>query len=204
MKAEFRDSLIRKIGGAGFNKLRKTTVGIAGAGGLGSNCAANLIRVGFNRLKIYDFDVVEPSNLDRQFYFSDQVGMHKVHALKQNLLRIHPDLEIHAEVRRIEKDCVAELFEDCSVVAECFDQAEYKSMLLTELLPHGDKLIVSVSGLGGYGSSDDIRVQVIRKNLIIIGDLHSDVADRPALSPRVSIAAAKQADVILEHVLRKD
>ncbi len=198
----FKESLIGKLGILNFNALGKARIGIAGAGGLGSNCAACLVRSGFRQLKIVDFDVVEPSNLDRQFYFADQVGMPKVEALRDNLLRINPDLDLDIRIVKIEKEMAAHLFFDCDVVAECLDHAEYKSMLVAELLPH-IKFIVTVSGLGGYGESDELRVHRVKENLVLIGDLHSDVATSPAISPRVCIAAAKQADVILERILRR-
>ena len=53
-------------------------VGIAGAGGLGSNCAAHLVRAGMKKLVIADFDVVNESNLNRQFFFRNQLGQKKV------------------------------------------------------------------------------------------------------------------------------
>lgn len=202
MTTTFCEHLIRKIGENNINKLRDTKVGIAGAGGLGSNCAANLVRVGFNKLKIIDFDVVEMSNLDRQFYFADQIGMSKVHALRQNLLRINPVAEIEIEIRKIDKSLVQTLFADCRIVAECLDSAESKSMLVCALLIL-KKFVVAVSGLGGYGMSDNIKVHPISENLVMIGDLQSDVTSKPALSPRVNIAAAKQADVIFEYVCRR-
>jgi len=62
------------------------------------------------------------------------------------------------------------------------------------------KLIVSASGLGGYGASDEIKVRKLKPNLILIWDLASDIEKAPALSPRVSIAAAKQADAVLEFI----
>ncbi|MEN6376198.1 MAG: sulfur carrier protein ThiS adenylyltransferase ThiF [Smithella sp.] len=201
MTAAFYENLTRKIGENKVNIIREIKIGIAGAGGLGSNCAANLVRVGFKRLKIIDFDVVEVTNLDRQFYFADQVGMYKVEALRQNLLRINPAVQIEIAVKKIEQSMAPVLFADCLVVAECLDSAESKSMLVAELLPL-DKLIVAVSGLGGYGLSDNIKVHLVKENLIMIGDLQSDVTLRPALSPRVNIAAAKQADTILEYVCR--
>jgi molybdopterin/thiamine biosynthesis adenylyltransferase len=71
----FQEDIIKKIGKENFIKVQSAKVGLAGAGGLGSNCALNLVRVGFRRLTIVDFDVVVPSNLDRQFYFLNQVGM---------------------------------------------------------------------------------------------------------------------------------
>ncbi len=198
----FRSNLLKKIGAENLQKIENTRVGLAGAGGLGSNCALNLVRVGFKKLTIADFDVVDPSNLDRQFYFADQVGMKKVDALKANLLKIVPDLELEMILRKIEKANIQEFFRGCDIIVECFDKAEYKSMLAEELLPLG-KFIVSASGLGGIGASDDIKVHRVKKNLVIVGDLQSDIAQAPALSPRVNIAAAKQADLILEHVLRR-
>jgi len=201
MTAVFYENLTRKIGEKKVNNIREIKVGIAGAGGLGSNCAVNLVRVGFEKLKIIDFDMVEAANLDRQFYFADQIGMYKVEALRQNLLRINPAVQIEIEVKKIVQSMAPVLFADCRVVAECLDSAESKSMLVAELLPL-DKFIVAVSGLGGYGLSDNIKVHPVKENLIMIGDLQSDVTLRPALSPRVNITAAKQADTILEYVCR--
>lgn len=199
----FETSLIQKMGPAVVERLREIKVGIAGVGGLGSNCAANLVRCGFRRLKLVDYDTVEASNLDRQFYFADQVGLTKVDALKHNLLRINPQLDVEALVLRIGEGDSGNIFNECDIVAECLDSAEAKSQLVAELLPLG-RLIVAASGLGGYGKTDQIKVHRITENLVIVGDLTSDTADHPALSPRVSITAAKQADVILEYCRDKE
>jgi len=197
-----RKDLIQKIGAEGLEKIEKARVGLAGAGGLGSNCAANLVRVGFKKLTIVDFDNVDPSNLDRQFYFSDQVGIPKTEALKTNLLRINPELELKTVNARLEQGGCAAIFKDCDVIVECLDRAEYKQMLISELLSL-KKLIVSASGLGGIGASDNIKVHCVKPNLIIIGDLSSDIEKTPALSPRVNVAAAKQADTVLGHILSR-
>jgi sulfur carrier protein ThiS adenylyltransferase len=197
----FRANLINKMGKMNFDKVRSVRVGIAGAGGLGSNCALNLVRVGFEKLTIVDFDRVDPSNLDRQFYFLDQVGMYKVEALKINLRRINPGLDLKIIKEKIEKNNVKGVFADCDIVAECLDTAVYKKTLLEELLVM-KKFVVAVSGLGGIGSSDDIKTRRVKEDLVMIGDLKSDICQTPALSPRVNVAAAKQADIILEHVLK--
>ena len=87
--------------------LRQSSVGIAGAGGLGSNVAVALARAGIGRLVIADFDRIEPSNLNRQQYFVDQVGERKVEALRENLLAINPYslYEIHdVRINRQERD----------------------------------------------------------------------------------------------------
>jgi len=202
MMDAFRQDLIKKLGETKLKKIEKVKIGIAGAGGLGSNCAACLVRVGFKHLTIADFDVIDATNLDRQFYFEDQVGMKKVEALRINLQRINPHLELQMLPVKLVPANVPEIFRDCDVVVECLDRAESKSMLVSRLLSSG-KLIVSASGLGGFGSSDHIKIHRLKKNLVLIGDLTSDIEKSPALSPRVSIAAAKQADVVLEFVVGK-
>ena len=67
------------------DKLTAAHVTIAGAGGLGSNIAIALTRIGVGHLTLIDFDSVELSNLNRQQFKLSQVGMPKVTALKQNL-----------------------------------------------------------------------------------------------------------------------
>lgn len=57
-------------------------VAIAGLGGLGSNVAYALARIGVGHLHLIDFDVVDTTNLDRQQYFMEHIGMYKTDALK--------------------------------------------------------------------------------------------------------------------------
>ena len=46
----FYKNLIKKMGENNFEKVQDARIGLAGLGGLGSNCALNLVRVGFRRL----------------------------------------------------------------------------------------------------------------------------------------------------------
>ncbi len=198
----FEKALAGMLGNEKVAHFQKVKVGIAGAGGLGSNCAMFLTRCGFKKFRIVDFDVVEISNLNRQFYFAAQVGQKKATALRQNLLLINPDLEIEAVAERIEQDNVEDFFCDCDVVVEAFDGAVYKKMLVEAYMNSG-KLVVSASGLAGWGRSDDITVHRIRDNFYLVGDLMSAVsADLPPMAPRVTVAAAKQADVILNYFMK--
>ena len=199
----FESAIVGYFGEEKFKKIQSVRIGIVGAGGLGSNCAHNLVRVGFKKFVIVDFDVVEESNLGRQFYFFDQVAMKKVHALHNNLKKINHDIETEVHIEKIVPGNIFNLFKDCDVIVEAFDKADEKKMLVTEFLPTG-KFIVSVSGLAGIGHSDDIKIHYIKENLVVIGDLKSEVGkETPPLSPRVNVAAAKQADVVLEYVVNK-
>ena len=76
-------------------------VAIAGLGGLGSNVAYALARIGVGHLHLIDFDVVDITNLNRQQYFMEHIGMYKTDALKSLLLKINPYLDI-------DTDCVKE------------------------------------------------------------------------------------------------
>lgn len=197
----FEKGLCKYIGEERLIKIQKLRVGIAGAGGLGSNCAINLVRSGFKKFKIVDFDLIEASNLNRQFYFLDQLNIPKVDALKSNLLRVNPGLELEALNTKLDRDNIKQTFQECDIVVEAFDKAEYKAMLAESFFSSG-KLLVCASGIGGWGKSEDIVVRKVHNHFYIVGDFLSEVnEDAPPISPKVNIAAAKQADVVLNFVL---
>lgn len=186
--------------------LESACVGIAGAGGLGSNCAAHLVRAGVRHLVIADFDSVAESNLNRQFFFRDQLGRKKVDALRENLLRIEPNLTLEMHDMRLTCENIRPIFAACDIVGEAFDGASAKSMLLDALLPTS-KMVVSVSGIAGWGQSNTISVRRIGKNLLLIGDLCAGVDPKAGLypaSPRVGIAAAMQANSIVAYLLNRE
>ena len=197
----FEQALLGYLGEERLTRLGSLRVGIAGAGGLGSNCAAFLARSGFRKLRVFDFDKVEPSNLNRQFYFLDQVGRPKVEALAENLRRINPDLQLEYSTKAITADNVAAAFADCDIVIEAFDKAECKK-LLAEAYMNSGKLYISASGLAGWGDSDAIRVKQLGASFFLVGDLRSEAGKNlPPFAPRVNVAAAKEADIALAWAL---
>lgn len=199
---EFEKALYRYLTPEQACKIQQSKIGIAGAGGLGSNCAQMLVRCGFKWIKIIDFDILDYSNLNRQFYFLPQVGQHKVFALRDTLRQINPDIELECLTVKLEAENMANAFSDCHVVIEAFDRPEYKRKLVEAYMTRSDKLLVSVSGLAGWGNSDRIQVHRIKKNFYMVGDLTSAVGpDCPPMAPCVMIAAAKQADLVLHYVL---
>ena len=183
--------------------LEAARVGIAGAGGLGSNCAMHLVRAGVRHLTVVDFDVVNESNLNRQFFFRDQLGLKKVEALKANLLRIDPDADIRSVDLRLDAASALKTFADCDIVVEAFDVVEAKAMLVAALAPSG-KRIVTASGLAGWGRSNAMQVRRMG-NIVAVGDGETAVGDNAApASPRVGIAAAMQANSVVAMLLGKE
>lgn len=183
-----------------LNKIRQVSIGIAGAGGLGSNCAILLARCGFRQMTIVDFDHVSASNLNRQSYYAEQVGQSKVVALAENLVQINSELVVRAIPAKIDKTNVQTLFQSCAILIEALDRPEDKTLFI-ETFASTAKFLVAASGIAGFGHSDRIRVRKVRENFYVVGDLISSVEQMPPLAPCVTIAAAKQADLVLQHVL---
>ncbi len=199
-----RDGLLRYFSEEQLKRIEKVKVGIAGAGGLGSNCAWMLVRSGFKRLVIADFDRVEDANLNRQFFFPDQVGMFKVEALRDNLMRLNPELELETVMEKIRRDNAAAMFEGCDILVEAVDGAEDKKML-AEVFGRGKCFLVTASGIGGWGDSDLLVTRRLHNKFYLVGDnVTESGAACPPCAPRVNIAAGKQANLVLEYTISKE
>ena len=146
--------------------LGKFRVGIAGAGGLGSNCAVSLARCGVGTLIIADFDVVETPNLNRQYYFIDQAGMLKTDALRENITRINPAVKVISYNFKLDKSNIPDVFIGCDVIVEAFDSTDMKEMLIeTVQLRMPEIPVIIGSGLAGWGHNETIRSRKIDNTL---------------------------------------
>jgi sulfur carrier protein ThiS adenylyltransferase len=184
--------------------LSSKTVGIAGCGGLGSNCAVALARVGVGKLILADFDSVDISNLNRQYFFRDQIGLPKAEALKENIHRIDESVHIETHMVVLDEENIPLLFQDCDVIVEAFDKAEMKQMIIETVMAKmpGTPLVCGV-GLAGWG---DNAALVMREHgsLYLCGDGELEVSgEYPPLAPRVGIVACMEANQVLEILLGK-
>ena len=180
----------------------RAKVGIAGAGGLGSNCAVALARAGVRRLVIADFDKVSAQNLDRQYYFIPQVGNYKVDALAATLALIDSEVEVSAHRLRLDPASARALYKGCDVIVEALDEAEAKAMFIeTCLEAFPETHIVAASGLAGLGHFESIKI-LHRGMLHICGDFENEVSsESPPVSTRVAIIANLEADIVLDLLL---
>ncbi len=186
-------------------KLKDSSVGIAGVGGLGSNAAIALARAGIGTLVLVDFDKVEKRNLDRQYYFLDQVGRLKVEALRENIGKVNPDVEIKFFNQKLEKGTMEKPFKDVDVVIEALDSAEMKTLFIEEImLKLPGKPIVAASGVAGYGHSDRIKTKRLG-NLYLCYDEQARSSDEDILmAPRVALMANWEANLAVEIILGED
>jgi len=186
---------IRKI-------LKRKTVGIAGAGGLGSNCAIALARIGIGNLVISDFDVIRMKNLNRQYYYREQLGQKKVFAITDNIFFINPQVKVKAHDIKLGPEDIVRLYNKCDVIIEAFDLAEMKEMIIeTVQTAFPEKPLIIGDGMAGWGDTNSLKVRK-SGNLYICGDEDSEISEGlPPLAPRVSIVANMQANVALEILL---
>ena len=204
-KEEWNYALEERHGKELHKAFSSATVAVCGLGGLGSNIAIALARAGVGRLILIDFDRVDITNLHRQQYEADQIGMYKTVALAENLKEIAPyiSLEIHTE--RITEDNAVTLLQDADIICEAFDNAEAKAMLTDIVLSElPDKYLVAASGMAGMGVTNSIKTRRITSRFYLCGDETSEVSDGIGLvAPRVALCAAHQAHTVLRILAKQ-
>ena len=198
-KEQLDQALIKRHSAETQELLSRGRVAVAGLGGLGSNVASALARIGVGHLHLIDFDRVDLTNLNRQQYFLEHVGMYKTDALRSQLLKINPWLDITT-------DCVQELFLGEDIICEAFDDPEAKSTLVCGILEHfPEKKLVAASGLAGYESSNIIRTRRVSRNFYLCGDESTEaVYGKGLMAPRAALCAAHEANMITRLLMGEE
>jgi sulfur carrier protein ThiS adenylyltransferase len=196
-------ALEKRQGVDAVRKLQASTVAVCGLGGLGSNIAISLARAGVGKLILIDFDCVDVTNLHRQQYKANQVGLPKPEALLANLKEVAPYAEFEMHFEKVTTENAAVLLAKADVVCEAFDNAEAKAMLVNTVLETmPSKYLVAASGMAGFDSGNSIATRKVTKRFYVCGDGKSDVADGIGLvAPRVMLCAAHQALTVIRLIL---
>ena len=183
--------------------LSKAVIGVAGLGGLGSNIALSLARVGVKKLVLADFDVVEPSNLNRQQYFVRHIGLKKTQALKELINDVNPFVEVETHDIFLDEKNVASVFGECKILCEAFDNVAGKAMILNEAgASLKDKKIIGASGMAGYFSSNLIKTIKFAKNVYLCGDLTNEAKiGQGLMAPRVAVCANHEANLAIRLLM---
>ena len=204
-KEEWIKALTERHGNELQQAFSTAVVAICGLGGLGSNIAIALARAGIGKLILIDFDRVDITNLHRQQYKADQIGMYKTDALADNLREIAPYIELETHRKRITEDNAVTLLKDADIICEAFDDAECKAMLTNTVLTElPDKYLVAASGMAGMGVTNSIKTRRITNRFYLCGDETSDVSDGIGLvAPRVALCADHQALTVLRILAKQ-
>ncbi len=133
-----RQTSLAEIGAAGQERLRNSTVLVAGCGALGSNSAEIIARAGVGRIILVDSDTVEMGNLQRQgLLIEEDVGERKAAAVGRALRRINSDIEIDFKVERIAAENIERLIEGVDLVLDGFDNMPSRYLLNDACVKHG-------------------------------------------------------------------
>ena len=204
-KTALQQALHKGLTAEQSQRLQAAKVAIVGLGGLGSNVALWLARLGVGQLLLYDFDKVELSNLNRQYYFLEDVGQYKAIALLRHLKAVNPYGNYCSEVVRLTEDNLPELLSEAHIVCEALDKTEAKALLVNGVLESfPDKYLVSASGLAGFASSASMQVRRVTPHFYLCGDGISDMLQLPLCGARVGLCAAQEALTIARIILQME
>ncbi|MBN1970275.1 MAG: sulfur carrier protein ThiS adenylyltransferase ThiF [Candidatus Delongbacteria bacterium] len=184
-----------------YEKLCKIRVGIIGCGGLGSNVAISLARSGVENFTICDFDKVEATNLNRQHFFLDDIGLYKVNAIEKYLKGINLNISLNKILLKIDSDNITGLFDNCDIIVEAVDLAETKKTIIEYFMNFSDTPVISGSGISGYGQFEELKIKKIA-NLYVCGDQTTDMSEG-LCCPRIHIVANMQANLVIELLMKK-
>ena len=201
-KEELERELVNRCGSVAVEKLRAARVAVVGLGGLGSNIASLLSRMGVGHLHLIDFDRVDVSNLHRQQYFIEQVGLYKTETLANTLSKINPYIDLELSCVKLDERNLVDLLKDETIICEALDKAETKAMLVNGVLGNfTDKIIIAASGMAGLDDGNLIQARRISKNLYLCGDGLSDCESESLYAARVALCAAQQAHLVQRIIL---
>ena len=204
-KEEWNKALVERHGKELHRAFSSAVVAICGLGGLGSNIAISLARAGVGQLILCDYDRVDITNLHRQQYKADQIGMYKTVVLAENLKEIAPYVSVEIHTERITEDNALTLLRSADIICEAFDDAECKAMLTNTVFTEmRDKYLVVASGMAGLSDANRIKTRKVTSKFYLCGDETSEVSDGIGLvAPRVALCAAQQAHTVLRIIAKQ-
>ncbi len=184
------------IGKACQERLKKSSVLIAGMGGLGSTVATILTRNGISSLYVVDDDVVDETNIHRQILYSiEDVGKKKVEIAKRRLEKTGFSTEIHPIFQKVEKNF---RIPKVDVVIDCLDNGRSKT-LLSELAAKESIPFVH-AGVNGYVGQ---ILTLKKKTLSDVLSFPEDMKETPVLLQVISLVASIQAMEVVNLICEK-
>jgi molybdopterin/thiamine biosynthesis adenylyltransferase len=179
--------------GANLAQLADVHVTICGAGALGSHLADNLVRLGFQQLRVIDNDRVEEHNVGTQLYGLDDVGAWKVEALRQRLFRA-ANVEIEAVRKELTDGNTRKLLANTQLIVDAFDNS--RSRQLVQQQSRQAQVACLHAGL-----HEDYGEVIWDEQYRVPGDTAGDVCDYPLARNLVLLVAAVASEEIVRHVL---
>lgn len=152
-----RHILLPEVGATGQAKLRRASVMIVGAGGLGAPMIVYLAAAGIGRIGIVDFDAVDLSNLQRQIvHTTDRIGVNKAESAAVAAKAINPDIQVDIHAVRLSDENIDALMGAYDVVADGTDNFATR-YLVNDAAVRLKKTLVSAALLRFDGQLTTVR-----------------------------------------------
>ena len=172
------------------------TVAILGCGGLGSQVAWILARLGVGKLILYDFDVVEASNLNRQNYSVSDIGKKKAEATAIRIKQWLPHVSVEARDEFVDAELLKRVAAEADIVVEAYDGVGSKIEAFDFFQDYTTPYVCTTGVAGPLG---DVK----RKDfghIHMVGDFNGE--DRKdCYMPKVMTIAAMECQVVLELMI---
>ena len=147
------------LGNEGMNKLKKSNVAIFGIGGVGSFVAESLARCGIGSIVLIDYDIIDITNINRQIHATHKtIGRPKVEVMKERILDINPEINIHIYNSCLNQSNSHELIsKEYDYVVDAIDMVSSKLELI-EKCKNMNIPIISSMGTGNKLNPNELRV----------------------------------------------
>lgn len=193
-----RHLALPEIGEAGQRRLGEASVLVVGLGGLGCAAATYLAAAGVGRLVLNDFDLIDPTNLQRQVLYRDaDVGRRKTEAAAAALGAINPATGIVTHDGRLDTEALGRVLTGVDVALDCSDNFGTRFALNTACVAAGVPLVSGAAvRLGGQVASFTLRDGAGPCYACLFdefGETIEDCAGNGVLAPLVGVIGTLQA-----------
>lgn len=203
MRRYSRQMAVKEIGKEGQLRLMESRVMIVGCGALGSMVAMQLAGAGVGTIGIADFDTIDVSNLQRQFFFhSDEAGQKKVAVLQKRINSLNPECTVRVYETLVGKKNGQDIFGDYDFIVDATDNQASK--LSVETMSRECSKPCCIGGVSGFRG----QVMIIPAGATGFGELFTEEKDGGVLpceiegvmGPAAALCASLQAMQVVKFI----
>lgn len=197
-----RNILIKEIGLSGQKKLQNAKVLVAGCGGLASGVIANLSGLGIGTIGLIDNDIVELTNLNRQFIHKfENIGKNKTDSMKEWINTYNPNINVHTYNLYLDQNNYKDIIEKYDIIIDCFDSFKSK-FLLNDIAIEQNKPLIH----GGASELEGQVMTILPNKTACLRCLISDIDEKEyipkgIISPVVTTIASIQTMEMVKVLL---
>ena len=137
------------FGEKGQEKLRQARIFVAGTGGFGSPILTYLAVAGVGQIIIANFDIVDPSNLNRQYLHHEKdIGKEKIKSAEEKFISLNPEIRVETIKEKITDENVVSIVPPCDLIIDALDNFDTRHAL--NKLPVERKIPLIHGAISGY------------------------------------------------------